>query len=121
MDTDTQSICNHCHGNISTADYYCPNCGKNVREKPLSTSIVKQIWLYIFSLLLPPLGIWPAIKYLKQEDGKARKIGIIILVLTAVSIVLTIWATMNFVNSFNSALNNQMNIYQVTGLQGTGL
>ena len=113
---ETQSICNQCHGNISTADYYCPNCGKKVKEKPLSTSTGKQIWLYFISFFFPPLGIWPAIKYLRQDDDKSKKIGIALLSITIISIIITLWFTLSFVNSFNKELNTQMKLYQGTGL-----
>lgn len=113
---DTQNICNNCKGNISPTDFFCPSCGKNIREKSLSTSIGKQIGLYLFSLLLPPLGIWPAIKYLRQEDEKSKKIGIALLLITIISIVITLWFTLNVINSFNKEFNNQLKLYQGTGL-----
>jgi len=64
---------------------------------------------------LPPLGVWPAIKYLRQADKKSKKIGLAALFLTIISIVITIWLTINLVNSFNSGLNSQLNLYQGIG------
>lgn len=64
------------------------------------------------SFFLPPLGLWPAIRYLRQQDETAKKIGLAALFLTVISILLTIWVTANFINSFNKELNTQLNLYQ---------
>ncbi len=112
---DFQTTCAYCKGNISSSDYFCPHCGKKIKDKPLSATFLKQLSIYFVSFFLPPLGIWPAIKYLRQSDEKSKKIGLAALVLTIVSIAITIWLTINFVNSFNKELNNQLNLYQDIG------
>lgn len=86
--------------------------GKKVKEKPLATTFLKQLPVYLVSFLLPPLGIWPAIKYLRQADEKSKKIGFLALLLTLISIVITIWLSINLVNSFSRGLNDQLNLYQ---------
>jgi len=109
---DSQSTCIYCKGNISSSNYFCPNCGKKIKEKPLSTTFGRQLLVYLLSIFLPPLGIWPAIKYLHQQDEKSKKIGLIALFLTIASIVITIWLTISFINSFSKGLDNQLNLYQ---------
>ncbi len=113
---DLQSLCSNCKGNTSPTDFFCPHCGKKLREESLSTTFAKQIWLYFLSFFFPPFGIWPAIKYLRQEDEKSKKIGIALLFITIISIVITLWFTLGFVNSFNKEFNSQMKLYQGTGL-----
>jgi len=88
--------------------YFCPNCGKKIKEPPLSTSIGKQIYIYALSILLPPLGLWPGIKYLLQGSTKARIIGIVAIVLTIISTVLTIKITLDFVNSQINTADTQL-------------
>lgn len=83
-----------------------------VKEKLLPTTLGRQLLVYLLSIFLPPLGIWPAIKYLRQQDKKSKKIGLAILFLTLVSIVITILLTINFMNSFTKGLDNQLNLYQ---------
>ena len=78
----------------------CPNCGKKIKEPPVLTSIGKQISIYLISFLLPPFGLAPGIRYLMQPDQKAKIIGIVAILLTIVSIGLTIWFTMNFLNEY---------------------
>ncbi len=109
---DSQLTCIYCKGNISPSDYFCPNCGEKIKEKSLSTTIGRQLLVYLLSVFLPPLGIWPAIKYLRQQDKKSKKIGLTALFLTIASIVITSWLTINFINSFREELNNQLNLYQ---------
>lgn len=79
-------------------------------ENPLpSTTVGRQIFIYLLSFLLPPLGLWPAIKYLKQKDEKSRMIGFIAIILTIISTVITIWFSMGFIDTFNQQLNQQLN------------
>ena len=109
---DFQTICPYCKGNISLSNYFCPNCGKKLKGKLLSTTFLKQLLIYFVSLFLPPLGIWFAIKYLRQQDEKSKKIGLTALFLTIISIVITSWLTVSLINSFNKGLSNQLNLYQ---------
>ena len=106
------NICSRCQTNVSSLDYFCPNCGRKLKEKPLSTSVLKQVLIYSLSLLLPPLGIWPAIKYLQQPDQKSKNVGIVSLVLTIISIVVTIYLCVGLLNSVSAQLNNQLQMYQ---------
>ena len=106
MDSLTPTTCPFCHTAISAADYFCPNCGKKLKDKPPATTISKQIIVYLVSLLLPPFGIVYAWRYLKQADGKSQKIGIAAVVLTVIALALTIWATKLMIDSINQQLNS---------------
>jgi len=98
---------------VKQTDFFCYNCGKNLKEKPLSTALATQLMYYAGSVLLPPFGIIWGLRYLKQPDPVARRIGIINIALTVVSlIVTTIWAV-NLINGINAQVNQQLN-----GLQG---
>ena len=109
---DTQAICTRCQGNVSSSDYFCPSCGKKLKEKPLSTGILKQVLIYSLSFFLPPLGIWPAVKYLKQPDQKSKNVGLITLILTIISIGITIYISISLLNSYSKDLSNQVKIYR---------
>jgi hypothetical protein len=109
---DFQAICPQCKGNISSSDFFCGNCGKKLKEPPLSTTLLKQILIYALSLFLPPAGVWPAVKYLRQPDEKSKRVGIIVLLLTIISIVLTIRLSKSFLNSFTQKLNTQYNFLE---------
>jgi len=112
---DFQSTCPFCKANVSPTDFFCPSCGKKLKEKPLSTSIGKQIYIFALSLLLPPLGLWPAIKYLRQHDEKSKTVGCAAVVLTIISTIITIWITTNFIKSFQAKMDNSMAPYQDLG------
>ncbi len=82
-------------------------------DNPLpSTTVGRQAFIYLMSAFLPPLGLWPGIKYLKQKDEKSRMIGFIAIVLTVISIAVTVWFTLGFVNTFNQQLNSSLNLYR---------
>lgn len=102
--------CPSCHTVAPAADYFCPNCGKKLKDKPLSTSIGKQIGIYVLSIFLPPLGLWPGLKYLFAKDQKTKIIGGVAIFLTIVSTTVTIYFTVQFMNSLNKTLNDQLNM-----------
>jgi len=102
--------CKECGREISDEALVCPNCGKPQKEKLPPVSLSRQMTVYFVSLFLPPFGLWYVWKYLKQKDGKSKKIGIAAAILTAISIIVAIWFTERFVNSINQALNS-INIY----------
>jgi len=98
--------CSKCKYIISDSFYFCPNCGKKLKEPPVSTTVLRQIYIYSLSILLPPLGLWPAVKYLRQKDRKAKIIGIVAIILTIISSIITTYLTINILNSEITAINN---------------
>lgn len=107
MEQET-SVCPFCNANISLSSFFCQNCGKKLRERPLSTSILRQIFIYLVSMLLPPYGIWYGIKYLKQNNNNAKAIGIVAIVLTLISLMFMVVTTMSLVNTVNQLLSGKM-------------
>lgn len=85
---------------------------EQLKNKSLSTTVGKQTFIYLMSVFLPPLGLWPGIKYLKQKDDKSRMIGFIAITLTIISTAITVWFTLRFINVFNRELNNNLNLYR---------
>lgn len=114
-------VCPQCHLPQSADFYFCPNCGTKLRTPPLSTSVMSQILLYLFSAVLPWIAYlaitkWEGIKYIRSGDPRARAIGYIALVILVVSSIVAFWQvgvwvnqTLNSVtagvNSQNSLLN----------------
>jgi len=106
---EPQLSCPACKQNILTEYYFCPSCGKKLKEKPQSTTILRQILIYLLSIFLPPLGLWPAIKYIKQKDNKSKMIGCIAIILTIISVGISIWLYLGLINTVNQQLNQQLN------------
>lgn len=116
--TQTSSVattsCPFCGVQIEAEDYFCPNCGKKVREKPLSTSIGRQLVVYTVSLLLPPFGlVWVPRYWRISRAGK--KIAYVIILLTIISLVISVWVAVDFVHSFDTALQKELNTYPSLG------
>jgi predicted amidophosphoribosyltransferase len=101
--------CPQCHTPVRPTDFFCSNCGKKLKAKPLSTTIATEIMYYIGSLALPPLGYWWGIKYLKQPDAVSKRIGILCIVITTISFIVTsIWA-LDYVNRLTATFGGQFN------------
>ena len=106
MEIQPETTCPSCGSAIPAIAYFCFNCGKPLRDKPPAITLSRQIVVYLISLFLPPFGFWYAWKYLKRADHESRKIGIIAVILTMISIMFSIWAFEGFVNSVNQSLRS---------------
>lgn len=109
------STCKYCGFQTLDSYYFCPNCGKKLKQPPLSTSISKQIYIYAISVLFPPLGLWPGIKYLLQKDSLSKIIGIIAIILTIVSTIITVKVTMDFIGGQSNLVNQQLKLLENSG------
>lgn len=103
--------CTKCHIVVRATDYFCFNCGNNLKPTPPSIKFIDQLVLYIKSILLPPFGIFFAIVYLKQNDSKSKIIGTIAILLTLISLVVSIILFADFMKTLNEQLNNQINLF----------
>ncbi len=105
------SVCPVCRNSIDLTDFFCRACGAKLKEKPPSISLFKQLSLYALSFLLPPFGLIPAIKYLRQEDSKSKQVGIIAIVLTVISLIVSIMLIFNFMNTYSQAITGQIGTF----------
>lgn len=100
------STCKYCKTQVLETFYFCPNCGKKIKEPPFKFSLGKAILLILESVLLPPLGIIPGIKYFFKNDHKAQILGIIIIGLTIASTIIGIIFTVNLIKGTMKTYNN---------------
>lgn len=93
--------------------YFCPNCGKVLKDKVPVITISKQIIIYLVSFFLAPLGLGWGFKYVRSKDTKVRIIGIISILLTAASIILMFVVFNSYLDKYSKMLNNMgSGIYQ---------
>jgi len=102
-------LCPKCHTSVRSTDYYCFNCGKNLKSVPPATTPSKLTTLFLKSIFLPPFGIYWALPYLKQSDKRSKRIGIIVIIVTASVFIYTIIAAKNLMNTFSAELERQLN------------
>ena len=102
--------CKFCNFSVLETYYFCPNCGKKLKNPPLSTSLSKQLGIYAISVFLPPLGIIPAIKYLMSNERHAKVVGIIALILTIISTYISIMLVINIYNDTMSQFRDLQNL-----------
>ncbi len=118
------SVCPVCHQPVQLTWYFCPNCGKALKERPLSTTYGTQAWIYALSILMPwiaflALGYWPGVKYLRSENEEAKQVGIIACVLMGISTIIMVWLLVVWTQQLvQSSLNG---IGNLGGLGGGGL
>ncbi|MFH1896369.1 MAG: zinc ribbon domain-containing protein [bacterium] len=106
-----ETQCPQCHTTVRPTDYFCYNCGHNLKPAAPSMSFTSQATLYIKSVFVPPFGIFWAIKYLKQTDSKSRMVGIIAVILTVTSFIISIILFKNFVADLNTQVNQQLDLF----------
>lgn len=83
-----EPICRRCGQPVQESFYFCPNCGKKIKEPPPSTSLSAQSVVYLVSLFLPPLGLIYAYKYSRHGGTKEKYIAVAAVVLTCLVIYL---------------------------------
>lgn len=105
MNLETR-FCPYCGTKAAADAVFCSRCGKPLEAPQLSTSIGKQLIIYFVSFFLPPFGFAWTFKYLRQENKKARTIGLVSLILTIAAVIIGIWSIIGFMNGLNSTLNS---------------
>jgi hypothetical protein len=108
METIPPSLCPRCHLPVAPESYFCPNCGLSLKEKEASVTVLMQIGIYALSIFLPPLGLWPGIKYARRSNRTARRVGWIAIALTIISTVVTIWLTFALLNVYLNTLTQSL-------------
>ena len=110
------SVCQYCKTQVEATAFYCPTCGKKIREKPLNTTFWFQVGLYAASILLPPLNLIWAVKYYKSPDPKAKKIGTVSLIITVFALIISLWIASALFKNISQQITGQMDQYQYLGL-----
>ncbi len=108
---DEINICPVCHINVRPTDYFCFNCGTNLRPAPLSTSFETQVKLYLKCLFLPPMGMIWGLRYLKQKDSRSKAVGYICIIITTVLLFLLVKWTKDLIDTVNDTVNTSMDAF----------
>ncbi len=103
--------CPFCSFSITGEEVYCPNCGKQLKVKPLATGIWSQAGLYLASIFLPPLNLFWTLRYLRSLDPTAKRIGLISLAMMIIAVGLGIWYALTFASSLSQQVNQQLRGY----------
>lgn len=98
--------CKYCKNPIAENFYFCPNCGKKLKEPPFKFSWEKTIVIVLESILLPPLGLFPGIRHLRMKETGAKILGMAALVITTISTIIMIIFLKNYINNVNKQLND---------------
>ncbi len=104
------NTCKFCKSPTQESFYFCPNCGKKLKEPPFKFSLAKSITIIVAAILIPPFGIIPGVKYFLKDDRRAQFIGIITIAVTILATGLMIVVTMRVVNYYKESYNQIMQI-----------
>lgn len=107
------STCKYCKSQVLENFYFCPNCGKKIKEPPYKFSWGKTITILLESVLLPPFGLFPGVKLLKTNNTGARILGTVAIILTVISVIISTIFLRNFINNVSKTYSD---IYQTQGL-----
>lgn len=101
-----ETLCSNCRATIQAIWFFCPNCGKVLKEKPISVSIGKQILVYVVSFFFAPLGLMWGVKYVRNSNTKTKIIGLISIILTFLALGLTLYTFSSVMGRYSIMLNN---------------
>lgn len=102
--------CKYCKSPTQENFYFCPNCGKKLKEPPFKFSLAKSITIIIAAFLLPPFGIIPGVKYFLKDDKRAQFVGLITIGVTIIATGLMIIITSRVINYYKEAYNQIIQI-----------
>ena len=103
----TPAVCPFCHVAVRTTDYFCANCGKNLRPAPLGTNVFDQAKLYLGSIFFTPMGLFWGIRYLREKSDTSKIVGVIAMLLSLVTLIVAVQYTVTFMNTINSQVGKQ--------------
>ena len=104
----SNTSCPYCHQPLSLTSHYCSSCGRKISYSPLSTSTPAQIFLYLKTLIFPPLGFILGKRYLRQGDSKSVFIGLIAIFIAFVEITTLSLLTIHYINTAAAELHQQL-------------
>src|SRR3989344_4186148 len=110
------NLCPFCKNPVQPNFIFCPTCGKNLIESTLPISLSKQLGVYALSLLIPPLGLVPGIKYLVSKSPNGKQVGLIAITLTVVAILIGLIVVRQFIEQVNESVNLELNQYENLGI-----
>ncbi len=114
-EANLNNVCPVCHQSILPIYYFCPNCGTKLSSAPLSTSIMTQLGIYLFSIILPMIAFllvmrWPGLKYSRSSDSKTKAIGIVAWILLIISTFAVIWLSWWSYIALQQSIQSSLNI-----------
>ncbi len=102
--------CKFCKSPVQENFYFCPNCGKKIKEPPFKFSLGKSITIIVVAILIPPFGIIPGVKYFLKDDRRAQFVGLITIAVTIIATGLMLIITSRVLNYYKDAYNQVMQI-----------
>lgn len=114
------NTCKFCKSPTQESFYFCPNCGKKIKEPPFKFSLAKAITVIVAAFLIPPFGIIPGVKYFLKDDRRAQFVGLITIAVTILATGLMIIVTSRVLNYYKDAYNQVMQIQSSTNSVPSG-
>lgn len=105
--------CRYCGKLIPENSFYCPNCGKILNDPPFTISTARIIYLSLLSVILPPFGLIPGVKYILKSDSKATMVGLLLIILTFLSLAITLYFLMQAMNGITAQYSEINNLNSV--------
>ena len=114
------NTCKFCKSPTQESFYFCPNCGKKIKEPPFKFSLAKAITVIVAAFLIPPFGIIPGVKYFLKDDRRAQFVGLITIAVTILATGLMIIVTSRVLNYYKDAYNQVIQIQSSTNSVPSG-
>ena len=99
------TFCRYCQKEIPEDSYFCPVCGKKLREKEEKISLIKEIFIYIICFIFVPFGMHWFFKYVRSADGTKKRVAFMSLVITLIAVATTVSVTYNYIQSIKGYMN----------------
>lgn len=105
---DKNPVCKSCQNLISTTYFFCPYCGKKLKEPLLATSFGRQLGMYFTAVFFPIIAIAPGLRYINQREEKSKAVGTIILLIAGITLMVEVYLAFEFYQQFGKYLNSSL-------------
>ena len=110
-------ICRFCGKEIPENSFFCPSCGKKLKDREENLTLGREIFIYAFSFFLTPLGLYWFFKYFRGPEAVKKRVAYISLIITVITILTTVVVTVSYLKSVNKYINSdQYKQYKDLGL-----
>lgn len=98
-------FCKYCGSEIPENSYFCPVCGKKLKEKEEKITLLRELFIYILCFIFMPFGMYWFFKYFRNPDGAKKRVAYVSLIITLIAIIATFWVTYNYIQSIKGYMN----------------
>ena len=104
------NFCPVCGTAVTSLENFCPHCGTKLQKVDMPLGFGRKLYIYTIAVVGPPFGLIWFFKYFRSPNADIKRVAYISLILTVLSIIITLWATISFFQGLQGTYNTYTNL-----------